>query len=388
MSNNFNRHVKSDSIKWALTFIAILLIMATLGLLLASVITQKSIQDMFDFSSETTEKSSSSYGDIIVSDTLENGISLSIYDSFLNTSDLDNELNNSNSFTLVASINPSNASNKLVEWSASFQNAESEWAEGKNVSEYISVEPSSEGALTANVKCLKSFAERIEVTVTSLANSEISATCVLDYARRIKDWRLHGDNDFVFDFGEDALFLDFDGSDIESVKNKSNEIYYTNLFCYYVPLDSSVFDENFIASFSDFTIKDCELDVENNDYSFAVELNNGIIRIIQNFFSKHFGLISTPANIRADLPNVISNNVYYFMSSSLSNRLNSEQLSELYSLVSNYFVDNPDEPLFTIDLTFNGNYSDFSKTWKVYYNQNTLNVPVWGITVSNESYVF
>ena len=189
---------------------------------------------MFDFSSETTEKSSSSYGDIFVSDTLENGISLSIYDSFLNTSDLDNELKNSNSFTLVASINPSNASNKLVEWNASFQNAESEWAEGKNVSDYISVEPLSEGALTATIKCLKSFGERIEVTVTSLANSEISATCVLDYARRIKDWRLHGDNDFVFDFGEDALFLDFDGSDIESVKNKSNEIFYTNLFCYYV----------------------------------------------------------------------------------------------------------------------------------------------------------
>ena len=48
-------------------------------------------------------------------------------------------------------ITPADAANKKVDWTIAFKNASSTWATGKTVTEYATVTPSADGALTAVV---------------------------------------------------------------------------------------------------------------------------------------------------------------------------------------------------------------------------------------------
>ena len=88
-------------------------------------------------------------------------------------------------YTLTATITPDNADNKTVDWSVAFVNPASEWATGKVVTDYVTVTPTADGALTANVECLKAFGEQIKVLVKSRENPEISAECTVDFVKRI-----------------------------------------------------------------------------------------------------------------------------------------------------------------------------------------------------------
>ena len=93
-------------------------------------------------------------------------------------------------YTLTATVLPEKASNKAVDWAVSFVNPSSTWATGKTVTDYVTVTPTADGALTANVECLQAFGEQIKVTVTSRNNAEATATCLVDYAERVAGYTL------------------------------------------------------------------------------------------------------------------------------------------------------------------------------------------------------
>ena len=93
-------------------------------------------------------------------------------------------------YTLTATVLPEKASNKAVDWAVSFVNPSSAWATGKTVTDYVTVTPTADGALTANVECLQAFGEQIEVTVTSRNNADATATCLVDYAERVSGYTL------------------------------------------------------------------------------------------------------------------------------------------------------------------------------------------------------
>lgn len=95
-------------------------------------------------------------------------------------------------YQLTATITPDNATNKTVDWSVSFVNSDSEWAAGKTVTDYVTVTPTADGALTANVECLEDFGEQINVTVTSRDNASAYAVCTVDFAKRIEDIKIYG----------------------------------------------------------------------------------------------------------------------------------------------------------------------------------------------------
>lgn len=87
--------------------------------------------------------------------------------------------------TITATITPSNATDKSLDWSVAWANASSSWATGKTVTDYFTVTPSSDGATTANWQCLKGFSEPIVVTATSRANPDVSGTVNVDYVKRV-----------------------------------------------------------------------------------------------------------------------------------------------------------------------------------------------------------
>ncbi len=89
-------------------------------------------------------------------------------------------------YTLTATITPSNATIQDVDWSVSFVNNSSAWATGKTVTDYVTVTPTEDGALTANVECLQAFGEQIKVTVTSREISSVKADCTVDYRQKFQ----------------------------------------------------------------------------------------------------------------------------------------------------------------------------------------------------------
>ena len=97
-------------------------------------------------------------------------------------------------YTLTATITPADASNKAVDWTIAFKNASSTWATGKTVTEYATVTPSADGALTAVVENVAAFGEQIVVKATSRDNTDAYATCTVEYLQRTTGYTfgLHG----------------------------------------------------------------------------------------------------------------------------------------------------------------------------------------------------
>ena len=88
-------------------------------------------------------------------------------------------------YRLTATYEPDSASEILMDWSVNFKNPSSSWASGKTVTDYVTVTPTADGALTADVQCLKDFGEQIIVKVANRSNPEIYATATCDYVARI-----------------------------------------------------------------------------------------------------------------------------------------------------------------------------------------------------------
>ena len=89
-------------------------------------------------------------------------------------------------YTLTATVMPELAENKAVDWAVRFSDSAAEWASGKSVTDYVTITPSADGALTASLACIKDFGAQIVVTVTSRDNPSAKAECTVDYAKKIK----------------------------------------------------------------------------------------------------------------------------------------------------------------------------------------------------------
>lgn len=88
---------------------------------------------------------------------------------------------------LKATVEPENAYDKTLDWTVEFKSPSSAWATGKNVTDYVTITPTSDGADTATLECLQAFGEQILLKVTSRQQTTVSATCILDYVRRVTE---------------------------------------------------------------------------------------------------------------------------------------------------------------------------------------------------------
>ncbi len=79
-------------------------------------------------------------------------------------------------FSLIATVLPEDATNKLVDWSVS-------WKDGStspNVSDYLTATPIFDGSRNVVIRCYQAFEKDINITVTTRENHCI-ATCVAHY---------------------------------------------------------------------------------------------------------------------------------------------------------------------------------------------------------------
>lgn len=89
-------------------------------------------------------------------------------------------------FSLTVTITPSNATYQSVDMTLKWKNPQSEWASGKSVSDYLTINQTSDGSLTATGTVLQAFSEPIEITATLRGQEEITAKAQVDYVGTLK----------------------------------------------------------------------------------------------------------------------------------------------------------------------------------------------------------
>lgn len=137
-----------------------------------------------------------------------------------------------NAVTLQAVITPEDASIQTCTWGLAWTNAQESWTLGKNVTEYVNVQPQSD-TRKCEVTCIQVFESPITLVCTSddKEDGTISATCKINFVRPIMDGSFNIRLGYtIFDTQEDYDYFDTDlkwesTSDTQSVP-------YTKVFKY------------------------------------------------------------------------------------------------------------------------------------------------------------
>lgn len=383
--NNLYQHAKSDKVKWIITGIALVLILAILGGVLAAVLTETNPKDWFEqpageeIETSDEETSANTEGGAVIGAPVENGIKLMsakipVAEFAANGVSAQAEI----AYTLTATLDPADVIDKTVDWTVEFVNPSSSWATGKTVTDYVTVTPTADGALTANVECLQAFGEQIKVVVTSRSNSEAKAECTVDYARRILDYRLwasDGNKEYsVFaDFGENEILIDYAAVSNTDAVGFKNGAWYKKVYSLYMPADSSIYEdaaELANAQFSDYTIKDNILfptdetdDSCSAELSFEFQWNDDVLNILYWYFS---GLRAKTSSFPPTFSwEEIFDNGMNFVASNLASLLKaadnvpwSKEIDVFYSEMMtdfyNWLIENPDTPVWTVTANITG----------------------------------
>ena len=255
------------------------------------------------------------------------------------------------SVTIQATIKPDNATNKSVSWSVAFVNPTSAWATGKNVTDYITVTPQSEGSNIATIDCLRPFGEQVKITVVSESNRNAKAECVVDFAQRIQKVSFEvqcPEEDYsLMGFSMEALYLD-------------------------VGLDWDLWIDEPTREYTDYTVEDV-FDPELLIYS-----NEEILQELNATTGLNLG--------KAVLAMDRSEGAIY---GSLLSALEGEDLNnpESYNKLNNWLMENSDKALFTLHYKALGNRSTYEVEIPIYINASQLNVLVTEITLNQNSMI-
>jgi hypothetical protein len=90
-------------------------------------------------------------------------------------------------YTITATYKESYVTYPEMDWSVEFVNPTSDFATDKVVTDYITVTPTEDGALTAVVTALQAFGEPIKVIGTNRFTPTVSASVVCDYVAYVED---------------------------------------------------------------------------------------------------------------------------------------------------------------------------------------------------------
>ena len=411
-NNELYTHKRFDTIKWIIAFTLIVVLLA--GMIGAWVVL---LED------KPVDENPVQEQETVVTDgdgnVMESGKVYAMPTNMIFAATAAEVSNVSEGITLRATVKPESAENKSVDWSVAFVNPSSSWASGKNVADYITVTPVSDGALIATVNCLKAFGEQIKITVTSRANPLAKAECTLDYARRILDTALYheGMDTNILDFGSDEILVDMvipDYDEFLAEMDGEGELWVDGYYMSFIgdyqltpedindPLASwaDVFLEQ-TYKFSDYTIKDCMIVVSETDKQYEVEFESvcevadGIKDIICNFASAtNEGRLLTYAEIASARELHFGNNPILMLIDMLTgyDGIGMRDFNEgIYLEFTELFVEwiqaNPDTPIIECSTTITGKYSSFTRNYTFRFNPDTVKMPVFALELDQSTVV-
>ena len=193
--NELYQHKKSDSIKWIITFVALILLAVSVVALGAQV-----FGDGFNQTptTETTPENktdntpinpvepveplepieATGFSTMKIQNSEKMKLSASAPAAYASTNGSTVELN--------ATAYPVGSQNGGFVWTAKWANPNSTFAKGKDVYNYIELEGTT-GSGTCYVSALQPFGEQIVITVSTVFNPNAIATCTVDYSEKWLD---------------------------------------------------------------------------------------------------------------------------------------------------------------------------------------------------------
>lgn len=135
---------------------------------------------------------------------------------------------NANEVTVTATVTPADATDKSVDWSVAFKTASSAWAVGKTVTDYVTVTPTSDGALSAKVTCKRSFGEQIILTCSSRAYPAVKADCTVNYKQSVS-YRVSSTTSFANGTTAESKEVKSEFTNFEQNPTESDDDYLTRL---------------------------------------------------------------------------------------------------------------------------------------------------------------
>ena len=265
---------------------------------------------------------------------------------------------------LTATITPESASIQTVDWSVSWVDSSSEWATGKTVTDYVTVTPTADGALTADVSCLQAFGEQVKVSVISRDNTDVSADCTVDYgAKRLSgEFSLFSGDSVSHSTEADSIVVSADFSTMLSVT--LNNIVWSD---YTLANTTSRLSVYLVAS--DIVSK---IAVINEEMGIDVSFDGRDINAIQS---------SIPtANL--------SGKTIISLFSRESGNFSSDEGKVVLKKFQKYFYLHPDVSLFSLKISCEDKYSTFERTIPLYFDPAVLYDGVTGVTLDQSNIVF
>lgn len=100
-----------------------------------------------------------------------------------------------NAKTVTATVSPDNeASNTKIKWELAWKNPASEWATGKQPSEYIKLQTNADDLMESKkctVSCLQAFGEQLELKAVAVDDETKFATVNVDYVQQVKSVKVN-----------------------------------------------------------------------------------------------------------------------------------------------------------------------------------------------------
>lgn len=211
-------HIRGDKSKWVVTAICFLLI----GVILCSILTSgfKDFNPYCWFGHEYDENGAcvkcgalKPVEDEEIEDNndqlafaIANGHGLTLK-RVSNKTDI--ESSETGSITITAIVS-SDATDKSVTWSIAWKNAESDWATGKNIVDYITLTPDDSNN-SVKVDCLRAFGEQAILTCKANGAVDLQATATVDFLKRIVGVNLSCDAVKLLDAAQETTSISVDG---------------------------------------------------------------------------------------------------------------------------------------------------------------------------------
>lgn len=270
-----------------------------------------------------------------------------------------------NTVRLTATVTPSTASIQSVDWTVAWVNASSEWATGKKVTDYVTVTPTADGALTADVNCLQAFGEQVKVTVVSRDISSITADCTIDYGQKVLS-------------GTFSLF----SGDTVSHSTEADRLT--------VNADFSVFLR---VEFNEVVNSECTLLNTSGSlnvlFDFASDIDEKLAAINEEM-GTDIKRSTTSPGIQSSTPaaNLNGKNFISFFTREGGGSFFSDDGPETLAKFQRYFYLHPDVSLGSIEITLKGTYSTFIRSIPLYFNPDYLYEAAESVALDQSSFVF
>lgn len=183
MYNEFKNHEKSDQVKWIAAFVSIaLLFVGVIAALIPAYSAPKTEEKvevaMIKQTSAINEEDQTYMNEAKLAASTSNYVATRGVKLMSGAMTVGEGVLTQN---VTATVLPTTATNNKVDWSFAWAEPDGAFESGKNVTDYVTVNPSADGSTTATINCLQAFPDATVIVTVTTRVGHFTATTAVNY---------------------------------------------------------------------------------------------------------------------------------------------------------------------------------------------------------------